>query len=69
MKENGIGGKEAQPRISPNNSKARGSNQKGANPREILEQNPREHVSIATKWDITPKIAPSPNPGLGALRY
>jgi hypothetical protein len=42
---------------------------KGANPREILEQNPREHVSITTKWGITPKIAPSPNPGLGALRY
>ncbi len=49
MKENGIGGKEAQPRISPNNSKARGWNQKGvlwrkgllskgANPKGILEQ-------------------------------
>jgi len=30
MRESGIGGKEAQPRISPNNSKARGSNQKEA---------------------------------------
>ncbi len=29
MRENGIGGKEAQPRKSPNNSKARDSNQKG----------------------------------------
>jgi hypothetical protein len=30
---NGIGGKETQPRKSPNNSKARGSNQKGAKPK------------------------------------
>jgi hypothetical protein len=29
MKVNGTGGKEAQPRISPNNSKAQGSNLKG----------------------------------------
>jgi hypothetical protein len=29
MRRNGTGGKVAQPRISPNNSKARGSNQKG----------------------------------------
>jgi len=80
MRENGTGGKEAQRRISLNNSKARGSNQKevlwrkgllqkGANPKEILEQNPRERVSIATKWGITPKIVPSPNRVLGALRY
>ncbi len=80
MRGNGTRGKVAQPRISPNHSKARGSNQKGvlwrrgflskgANPREILEQNPREHVSIATKWGTTPKIVPSPNQGVGALRY
>jgi hypothetical protein len=36
---------------------------------EILEQNPREHVSIATKWGTTPKIVPNPNRGVGALRY
>jgi hypothetical protein len=42
---------------------------KGANPREILEQNPKEHVSIAMKWGTTPKIVPSPNWGMGALRY
>jgi hypothetical protein len=29
VRGNGTGGKEAQPRISPNNSKARGSNQRG----------------------------------------
>jgi hypothetical protein len=42
---------------------------KGANQREILEQSIRGHASIATKWGTTPKIAPSPNPVLGALRY
>jgi hypothetical protein len=47
----------------------KGAPSKGSQPREILEQNPREHVSIATKWGITPKIAPSPNRVLGALRY
>jgi len=43
--------------------------QKGANQREILEQSPRGHASIATKWGTTPKITPNPNPVLGALRY
>jgi hypothetical protein len=42
---------------------------KGAKAREILETNPRVHVSIATRWGITPKIVPSPRRGLGALRY
>ncbi len=80
MRGNGTGGKVAQPRISPNTFKARGPNQKGAlgekgllpkgaNQREILEPSPRGHASIATKWGTTPKIAPSPNRVLGALRY
>jgi hypothetical protein len=38
----------------------RGLLSKGAKPREILEQNPKAHVSIATRWGITPKIVPSP---------
>jgi hypothetical protein len=29
---------------------------------------PKEHVSIAMKWDITPKIAPNPKRGMGILR-
>jgi hypothetical protein len=32
------------------------------------QANPRELVSIAMKWDITPKIAPNPNWGMGVLR-
>jgi hypothetical protein len=80
MRGNGTGGKVAQPRISPNNFKARGPNQKevlrrrgllskGAKTRKILGKNPRVHVSIAMRWGITPKIVPSPKWGLGALRY
>ncbi len=79
MTVNGTVGKEVQQRINPNNSKARGLNprgilwrrgllSKGANPREMLGWNPREHVSIAMRWGITPRIAPSPKRGLGALR-
>jgi hypothetical protein len=41
---------------------------KGANPREMLGQNLKEHVSTTMKWGITPKIAPSPKPGMGVLR-
>jgi hypothetical protein len=29
--------------------------------RGMLMGSPKEHVSIAMKWDITPKIAPNPN--------
>jgi hypothetical protein len=29
---------------------------------------PKECVSIAMKWDITPKIAPNLNPKMGVLR-
>jgi hypothetical protein len=28
----------------------------------------KEHVSIATKWGIIPKIAPNPNRGMGFLK-
>jgi hypothetical protein len=41
---------------------------KRANPRGMLVGNPRKRVSIAMKWNITPKIAPNPNYGMGALR-
>jgi hypothetical protein len=41
---------------------------KGANPRGTLMGSPKEHVSIAMKWDIIPKISPNPNWGMGALR-
>jgi len=34
----------------------------------MLGKNPKEHVSIATKWGIIPKIAPSPKPGMGVLK-
>jgi len=29
---------------------------------------PKKHVSITMKWDITPKITPNPNQGMGVLR-
>jgi len=29
---------------------------------------PKECVSIATRWDIIPRIAPSPNWGMGVPR-
>jgi hypothetical protein len=34
----------------------------------MLVGSPKEHVSIATKWDITPKIALNPNQGMGVLK-
>jgi len=79
MTENGTMGKEAQQRISPNNFKAQGVNprgtlwrrgllSKGANPREMLGWNPKEHASIATRWGITRRIVPSPKQGMGVLR-
>jgi hypothetical protein len=34
----------------------------------MLMGSPKEHVSIAMKWDIIPKIAPKPKPGNGGLR-
>jgi hypothetical protein len=34
----------------------------------MLVGSPKEHVSIAMKWDITPNIAPNPNQGMEALR-
>jgi hypothetical protein len=41
---------------------------KGANPREMLVGNLRDHVSIIMKWAITPRIAPNPNWKMGLLR-
>jgi hypothetical protein len=71
VNENGIEGKKAQWK-GLNHSKAWGSSpreiswrkglfSKWTNPKELLGWNPREHVSIVTKWGITPKIAPSPS--------
>jgi hypothetical protein len=34
----------------------------------MLVGSPKKHVSIATKWDITLKITPNPNRGMGVLR-
>jgi hypothetical protein len=34
----------------------------------MLVGNPKEHVSIAMKLGIIPKIVPNPNRGMGALR-
>jgi hypothetical protein len=64
---------------SPNTFKARGSNPKatsskkgflpkGPNPKGLPMGNQKEHVSIATKWDIIPKIAPNLNSGMGVQR-
>jgi hypothetical protein len=33
----------------------------------MLVGSPKENVAIAMKWDITSKIAPNPNQGMGAL--
>jgi hypothetical protein len=77
MKGNGTEGKMPQKGKGPNISKARDSNpkailsrkgflSKGANPREMLMASPKGHISIATKWGITPKIAPNLNWGLEA---
>jgi hypothetical protein len=79
MRGNGTTGRKAPKKTTPNNSKARGSNpreilwrrelfSKRASPREMLWWNPKEHVSIATKWGITPKIVPSPKWVMRALR-
>jgi len=79
MKGNGTKVKTSQRGKSPNNSKAqvlnpreilsiRGLLSKGANPKEMLMGNPKEHVSIAMKWGIIPRIAPNPNRGMGLLR-
>jgi hypothetical protein len=34
----------------------------------MLVGSPKECVSITMKWDITPKIAPNPNWGMGVVR-
>jgi hypothetical protein len=34
----------------------------------MLVENPKERVSIAMKWGITPKIAPNLNQEMGVLR-
>jgi hypothetical protein len=79
MKENGTKDKTFQRGKSPNNSKARVlnpkeiSSRKGlllkqTNPMGMLMENPKEHVSIAMKWGITPKITPNPNQGMRVLR-
>jgi hypothetical protein len=34
----------------------------------MLVGGPKERVSIAMKWGITPKIAPNPNQGMEVLR-
>jgi hypothetical protein len=46
----------------------RGLLSKGANSKEMLVGNLREHVSIVMKWAIIPRIAPNPNWGMGLLR-
>jgi hypothetical protein len=62
---------------NPNTFKAQGLNpkatssrkgfpSKGANPKGMSMGSPKERVSIATKWDITPKIVPNLNRGMGA---
>jgi hypothetical protein len=62
-----------------NNSKAQGSSPKEillrrgpllkrANPRGMLVGSLKEHASTVTKWGITPRITPSPNRGMRALR-
>jgi len=79
MKENGTKGKIPPKGKGPNNFKVRVSNpkeissrkgffSKGANPRGMLVGSPKERVSTAIKWDITPKIAPNLNRGMGVLR-
>jgi len=72
MNGNGTEAKTPPRKKNPNNSKAqvlnpkeissrRGLLSKGANPRGMLVGNPKERVSIAMKWCITPMIAPNPN--------
>jgi hypothetical protein len=41
---------------------------KGSQPKGDVGGKPKEHVSIATKWGIIPKIVPSPRQGMEALR-
>jgi hypothetical protein len=79
MKRNGTNDKTFQKGKNSNNSKVQVSNpkeilsrrgflEKGANLRGMLIGSPRERVSIAMKWDITPKIAPNSNLEMGAPR-
>jgi hypothetical protein len=71
MKGNGTEGKTLQKAKNPNNFKVRVSNpkeilsrrgffKKGANPRGMLMGSLKKRVSIAMKWDIIPRITPSP---------
>jgi hypothetical protein len=34
----------------------------------MLVGSPKERVSIAMKWDITPKTTPNPNPTMEVLK-
>jgi hypothetical protein len=79
MKGNGTEDKTPQKGKNPSNSKVRVSNPKEissrrglllkqTNPRKMPVENPKEHVSIAMKWGITPKITPNPNQEMGVLR-
>jgi hypothetical protein len=45
----------------------RGLFSRRTNSKEILGRNPKEHVSIAMNWNITPKIVQSPKWGMGAI--
>jgi hypothetical protein len=79
MKENGTEGNTPPKGKNLNNFNARGSRPKETllrkgfllkqtNTKGMLVRSPKEHASIATKWGITPKIVPSLNQGMGALR-
>ncbi len=79
MKGNGTKGKILPKGKNPNNfrvqisspketSSRKGFLSKGTNPRGMLMGRTKEHVSIATKWGIIPKIAPNPNRGMGFLK-
>jgi hypothetical protein len=62
MKGNGIEGKTPRKGKSLNNSKVWVSNPKEISSRRgMLVGSPKECVSIAMKWGITPKITPNPN--------
>jgi hypothetical protein len=41
---------------------------KQTNLRGVLVGSPKDNVSIAMKWGITPKIAPNPNRGMEVPR-
>jgi hypothetical protein len=34
----------------------------------MIVGSPKERVSITMKWNITPKITPNPNGGMGVLK-